>query len=87
MGMYNSLLGGQLGIIGETLGGLIEHGQKAMESNPAMANFMRAVGGQPIELDTPDVLAEFVAKYKPQEPQIQEQRFGVAPTLLEWPAV
>jgi hypothetical protein len=66
--MYNSLLGGQLGVIGETLGGLIDNGQKMMSDNPALANFMRAAGGQPMQFETPDFLKDLAAKAMPQEP-------------------
>lgn len=60
--MYNNLLGGQLGVIGETLGGLIEHGQNMMADNPGMANFMRAVGGQPMQFETPQMIKDLQAK-------------------------
>jgi len=58
VGMYNNLLGGQLGTIGDTLGGLIEHGQKFMESNPAAANFIRVAGGQPMQFEAPGFIKD-----------------------------
>lgn len=75
--MYNSLLGGQLGVIGETLGGLIENGQSMMSDNPALANFLRATGGQPMQFETPDFLKDLAAKVNPpqqEQPQAQPQQ-------------
>lgn len=66
--MYTGILGGQLGAMGDTLGGLIENGQKMMSDNPAMANFVRAVGGQPVQFETPDFLKDLVAKANPPAP-------------------
>ena len=60
--MYNNLLGGQLGVIGETVGGMIEQGHKMMADNPGMANFMRAVGGQPMQFETPQMIKDLQAK-------------------------
>ena len=54
MGMYDKMLGGQLGTIGNALGGLVDKGMQFMEDNPGKANFIRAIGGMPIQLDTPD---------------------------------
>ena len=57
-GMYNNILGGQLGTIGDALGGMIEHGQKLMEDNPAAANFIRAAGGQPMQFEAPQLVKD-----------------------------
>lgn len=67
--MYSGMLGEQLGVIGDTLGGLIESGNKFMEQNPAAANFIRAVGGQPMQFDTPDFLKGMMDKYNPPAPE------------------
>ena len=67
--MYTGILGGQLGAMGDTLGGLIENGQKMMSGNPAMANFVRAVGGQPVQFETPDFLFGLADKFKSEQPQ------------------
>lgn len=69
--MYTGMLGGQLGVIGDTLGGLIEHGQNMMADNPGMANFVRAVGGQPMQFETPDFLSGLADKFKSEQPQPQ----------------
>ena len=67
--MYTGMLGGQLGVIGDTLSGLIESGNKFMEANPAAANFIRAVGGQPMLFETPEFLKGMAAKYNPPAPE------------------
>jgi hypothetical protein len=67
--MYQTMLGGQLGVLGDTLGGLVESGNKFMESNPAAANFIRAVGGQPMQFETPDFLKGMADKYNPPKPE------------------
>lgn len=67
--MYKGMLGGQLGVIGDTLGGLIENGQKMMSDNPGMANFIRAAGGQPMQFETPDFLSGLADKFKSEQPQ------------------
>jgi len=67
--MYTGMLGGQLGAIGDTLGGLIENGQQMMADNPGMANFMRAVGGQPMQFETPECLQGLADKFKSEQPQ------------------
>lgn len=72
--MYNSLLGGQLGTIGETLGGLIDHGQQMMGNNPGMANFLRAVGGQPMQFETPQMIKDLQAKAEELQAPAQEQQ-------------
>lgn len=68
MGMYDKMLGGQLGTIGNALGGLVDKGMQFMEDNPGKANFIRAIGGMPIQLDTPDSIQGFIDKYRPKEP-------------------
>ena len=68
MGMYNDLLGGQLGVIGDAFGGMLQQGMQWMDDNPGKANFMKAVGGMPIQLDRPDFMQEFIKKYGTQEP-------------------
>lgn len=78
--MYKDMLGGQLGIMGEALGGLIDHGQQAMAGNPGMANFMRAVGGQPMQFETPQMIKDLQAKAQElQAPAQQEQQAQAAP--------
>ena len=66
--MYNNLLGGQLGVIGDALGGMVNHGMQLMENNPGKANFIRAIGGMPIQMDTPDFMQSFIDKQRPKEP-------------------
>lgn len=83
MSMYNGLLGGQLGTIGETLGGLISHGQKFMEDNPAAANFIRAVGGQPMKFDAPDFIQDLKDRGAQTSPE-EAARQGVSPQGPAW---
>ena len=63
--MYGGMLGTQLGVVGDVLGGLIENGNKFMENNPAAANFIRAAGGMPMQFETPDFLKGLREKYGP----------------------
>jgi hypothetical protein len=64
--MFNSMFGKQMGALGDVLGGLIENGQSMMSDNPALANFTRAIGGQPMQFQTPDFLQGMKDKYDPQ---------------------
>ena len=68
MGMYNNMLGSQLGVIGDTFSNMVDQGMQFMEDNPGKANFIRAIGGLPIQLDTPDFMQTFIDKYQPKEP-------------------
>ena len=72
--MYSGMLGDQLGVVGDVLGGLVENGQSMMSDNPAFANFMRAAGGQPMQFQTPDFLKGLQSRMTPQqEPQAPQQ--------------
>ena len=72
--MYSGILGDQLGVVGDVLGGLIENGQSMMSDNPGLANFMRAAGGQPMQFQTPDFLKGLQSRMTPQEePQAPQQ--------------
>lgn len=71
--MYNSMLGGQLGIIGELLGPLIQGGQQMMQSNPGLANFMANTGQQVQQMEQPQWLTDFSAAAKGLGQQMNTQ--------------
>ena len=66
-GLFNGMFSQQMGALGDVLGGLIENGQSMMSDNPALANFTRAVGGMPMEFETPSFVKELQAKYGPKD--------------------
>ena len=76
MGMYDNMLGGQLGTISEAMGGLVDQGMQFMEDNPGKHNFIRAIGGMPIQLDTPGFMQDFIDRYRPEEP-VQPEPYDI----------
>ena len=83
--MYGGMLGQQLGVVGDVLGGLIEQGNSFMESNPGMANFIRAAGGMPMQFETPDFLKGLAAKHAPapQEQPAPQQPEAPMPAWMQ----
>ena len=66
-GLFNGMFSQQMGALGDVLGGLIENGQQMMSDNPALANFTRAVGGMPMQFETPGFVKDLQAKYGPAD--------------------
>lgn len=81
-GMQQDLSNSQMGSLLPIFAELVQSGQGMFGSNP-MSSMMGAMFGQPVQMQTPDFLKEFIAKYNPPEPepQTQAQRFGNIPTL------
>jgi hypothetical protein len=63
MGLLEQLQGSQIGGMLPIIGALIKDGKGMMASNP-MAPFF----GQPMQVQTPDFLSEFIEKYNTPEP-------------------
>jgi len=71
-----NLMGNQSSMIGQVLGPLIEGGQKMMNDNPGMKNFMADTGQKAQELGQADWLQNFAEAARgwaptPQQPQQQ----------------
>jgi len=81
-GMQQSLANSQLGSILPIFSEMVQSGQGMFGSNPMM-NVMGAMFGQPIQMQTPDFLSEFIQKYNPPAPEqpTQEQLYGKIPTM------
>jgi hypothetical protein len=78
-GWLNSLMGEQSSTIARTIMPLIESGQQMMSDNPALANFLRATGGQPMQFETPDLIKSMMPQQEvapaPAAPQQQEPQW------------
>ena len=80
-GMQQDLANKQMGSMLPIFADLVKNGQSLFGSNPMM-NFMGAMFGQPIKLDTPDFLQGFIDKYNPPEqpvapPAPQQQPYNI----------
>jgi hypothetical protein len=78
-GMQKALEQSQLGQIMPAFAEMVGGAMGSFRDNPS-ANFMGALLGMPIQMDTPDFVNSFINKYKAPEPQTQEQQFGALPT-------
>lgn len=81
-GMQQDLSNSQMGSLLGVVDALTRTGTQMFGDNMGL-KIMGGVFGQPIQMQTPDFLKEFIAKYNPPEPepQNQAQRFGNIPTL------
>ena len=67
-GMQQDLANKQLGSLLPIFAELVQNGQGMFGNNPMMG-LMGSMFGQPMQVQTPDFLAEFIAKYNPPEPE------------------
>ena len=63
-GMQQDLANKQMGAMLPIFAELVQNGQGMFGSNPMMG-LMGSMFGQPMQVQTPDFLAEFIAKYNP----------------------
>jgi len=80
-GMQQSLADSQMANVGGMFGAMIKDGMSMFGENPMMS-LMGSMLGMPVQIQTPDAMQEFLAKYAPkQEPQrqTQQQQFGAMP--------
>ena len=71
-GMFNSMMGDQLGAMGEGIASLISGGTQQMNDNPAFRNFAQKTGQKIQGFEQPQWLTDFAEKargWAPQQPQ------------------
>jgi len=84
--LFNGMFSKQMGALGDVLGGLIENGQQMMSDNPALANFTRAIGGQPMQFETPGFVKDLQAKYGPADTPAAPAQGMAQPQEPQWMA-
>ena len=80
-GMQQDLLNKQMGAMLPIFAELVQNGQGMFGSNPMM-NLMGSMFGQPMQVQTPDFLAEFIAKYNPPAPEQPQQTQPPQPSYM-----
>ena len=79
-GMFNSMMGGQMGAIGEMLSPLISGANQQMADNPGFQNFMKETGQKIKGAEQPEWLTQFSEaakglgeKFRPSQPEMPQQ--------------
>ena len=79
MGLQGNLQANLLNTMLPGFGAMVKDGMQSFGNNP-MSSFMGAMFGQPVQMQTPSFLEDFIAKYKPvEEEPTQQQQFGAMP--------
>ena len=71
-GMQQNLADKQMGSMLPIFAELVQNGQGMFGSNPVM-NMLGGMLGMPVQMQTPDFLQDFIAKYNPPEPEQPQQ--------------